>query len=63
MIGLGIAYIATLIIGYFAKWPAVIDNGTAILSISLSLITGLLSGFYPASRAAKLMPQEALRYE
>ncbi len=63
IIGLIVAWGATLAIGYFAKWPAVINWGTAVLSISLSLITGLASGFYPASRAAKLVPQEALRYE
>ena len=63
VIGLGVAYGATVVIGYFAKWPAVINWGTAFLSIGLSLVTGLASGFYPASRAARLVPQEALRYE
>lgn len=63
LIGLGIAFLASYLIGALAKWPAIIDPGTCLLAILLSLVTGLLSGLYPASRASKLPPQEALRYE
>ncbi|MBI9099593.1 MAG: ABC transporter permease [Spirochaetaceae bacterium] len=63
LVGLGIAFAASYAIGYFAKWPVIINPGTAAFSVLLSLLTGLLSGFYPASRAAALIPHEALRYE
>lgn len=63
LLGLGFAFAASYIIGYFAKWPVIINPGTAAFSVLLSLLTGLLSGFYPASRAASLIPHEALRYE
>jgi putative ABC transport system permease protein len=62
-IGLGLAAGAAHFIARLAGWPAVINATTAGLAIGLSLVTGLLSGFYPAARAAKLPPQEALRYE
>lgn len=63
LIGLGLAFTASKLIAHFAKWPVIIDPGTAIFAILLSIITGLLSGFYPAVRASRLIPHEALRYE
>jgi len=61
--GLGLSALAAVVIGHYAKWPVIIHPGTALAAIVLSLLTGLLSGFYPAARAAGLIPHEALRYE
>ena len=61
--GLALSAGASVIIGKIAAWPVIMDPGTAVIAITLSLITGLLSGFYPATRAARLVPHEALRYE
>ncbi len=63
LFGLGLSFIAAYIIGFFAHWPVIINLTTGIIAVLLSVLTGLLSGFYPASRAANLAPQEALRYE
>ena len=61
--GLGLSAIASVVIGKIASWPVIFDPATAAIAIILSLLTGLLSGFYPAARAARLIPHEALRYE
>lgn len=61
--GLGVSALAALVIGRLADWPVIINPGTAVAAVGLSLITGLLSGFYPAVRASRLIPHEALRYE
>ncbi len=63
LMGLGIAYTASKLIAYFAKWPANCKTETASFAVLLSLLTGLLSGFYPAVRASRLIPHEALRHE
>ncbi len=63
LMGLGIAFTASKLIAHFAKWPVIINPGTAVFAVMLSLVTGLLSGYYPAVRASRLIPHEALRYE
>ncbi|NOY07825.1 MAG: FtsX-like permease family protein [Spirochaetes bacterium] len=63
LLGLGISFLASFLIGRFAHWPLIFNPVTAIIAVILSVITGLLSGLYPATRAAKLPPHEALRYE
>jgi putative ABC transport system permease protein len=47
----------------WADWPTVITAGSLLLSTGVSVAVGLASGMYPANRAARLDPIEALRYE
>ena len=54
---------ASQLISYFFKWPTLISPQALLLSFSFAGGVGIFFGFYPARKAAKLDPIEALRYE
>ncbi len=63
LIGVAFAVVAIHAVSALTKWPAMVSWSVIQLAVTLSLVTGLVFGLYPASRAARMDPVEALRYE
>ena len=63
LIGMVVGIIISYIAAHFMSLPFTISIGAIVLAIGVSAIIGIIFGWFPAQKAAKLSPIEALRYE
>jgi putative ABC transport system permease protein len=63
VIGMGLGALIAWAIRTFSPIPATVPLLSVVAAIVASILTGVLFGLYPASRASRMDPVEALRYE
>jgi putative ABC transport system permease protein len=61
--GIGLGAGAAYLVAQLAGWPSLVSTNAVIIAVGFSALVGIFFGFYPAQRAAKLDPIEALRRE
>lgn len=63
VIGVLLGILTSQLVTAFLSWPTFITESSIIVSFIVCAITGVFFGYYPALKASKLDPIEALRYE
>jgi putative ABC transport system permease protein len=62
-IGVIFGFFISRLIAWLAGWSTIVTPGSIALAFLVSISVGLLFGIYPATKAARLDPVEAIRYE
>ena len=63
LVGIALAFLLSLGLSTLLDVPFVFDPAINVLSFVFSALLGILFGYYPARRASKLDPINALRHE
>ncbi|MFN7309665.1 MAG: ABC transporter permease, partial [bacterium] len=63
LVGIALGVATSFAVGEFANWRTDITPQAVALAVGFSAAVGVFFGFYPARKASRLLPIEALRYE
>ena len=63
VLGIALGVAGAYATAHFAQWPIVIQPQAVLLAFSFAVAVGVCFGLYPARKAARLDPIDALRYE
>src|SRR5262249_17062377 len=61
--GIALGRCASMMVKQFMNWPTLISIPAIVAAFAVSVTVGVVFGFYPAWKASRLDPIEALRYE
>jgi putative ABC transport system permease protein len=62
-IGVALGVAAAQLVGQSAGWRIEIDTAAIVMAFGFAALIGIFFGYYPARKASRLEPIDALRYE
>jgi ABC-type antimicrobial peptide transport system permease subunit len=63
IVGIILGRVTSMVVSAVKGWPTAVSPGAIVCAVGVSAAVGLVFGFYPAWKASRLDPIEALRYE
>ncbi|MBQ4032663.1 MAG: FtsX-like permease family protein, partial [Paludibacteraceae bacterium] len=63
VLGVILGLVASWIVGAVVGWPVYVQLWSVVLAFAVCTVAGIFFGWYPAQKAARLDPIEAIRYE
>jgi putative ABC transport system permease protein len=62
-LGIGFGYFLAWLIARTAEWKTIVTPGSVAIAFGVSVAVGVIFGLYPAVKASRINPIDALRYE
>jgi putative ABC transport system permease protein len=63
VLGVGFGFFLSWLIATTAEWRTIVAPSSVVIAFGVSVAVGVIFGIYPAMKAARINPIDALRYE
>jgi putative ABC transport system permease protein len=63
LLGIGFGFFLAWLIARTAEWKTIVTSASVVIAFGVSVIVGVVFGIYPAVKASRINPIDALRYE
>jgi putative ABC transport system permease protein len=63
VLGVGLGFFLSWLIARLADWKTIVTSSSVVIAFGVSVVVGVVFGIYPAMKASRTDPIEALRYE